>query len=295
MVLWLLVYAKYTIKWRFIMTKYKNMKMLMDKNKIALFLLSIMFVACGPTAEEIAKEKFNKADKLFKQEEFNDAKIVLDSIIEYFPKQIEFVARAEDLMRTIKIGEQERNLVFFDSALVQKETELKVLMKNFIVSNDYGKKEILIHKRQKPQNSYSRTYLRAHLDMEGDFYISSRFSGPKYISHNKIKVYHKGESVMSSEVIEDGFDNRKFEDQGTFWEVVNYKKGNDNGIIDFIAQNVDKPLKVQYIGKNHYYIVMEKFDKEAIRDGYEISFVLKEIKRIKEEKKKIKRSIERLR
>ncbi|WP_075591581.1 outer membrane protein assembly factor BamD [Labilibacter marinus] len=261
---------------------------------IWVLFLSALLLACGPTPEEIAKEKFEKANDLFNQEKYNDAKVALDSIIENFPKEIEFVTRAEDLMRTIKIGEQERNLVFFDSALVKKEEELKVLMKNFIVSNDYGKKEVLIHKRQKPQNSYSRTYLRAHLDMEGNFYISSRYSGKNYIYHNKIKVYHKDQSVTSEQIPEDGFDNRKFEDQGTYWEVVNYKNNNDNGIIDFIAQNTSKPLKVQFIGKKHYYIVMEKFDKEAISDGYEISFVLKEIARIKKEKSNIKKELSRL-
>lgn len=262
---------------------------------LAIAIVLLVLAACGPTAEQIAKEKFDRANKLFGQEQFNDAKVVLDSIIEFTPKEIEYVARANDLLRTIKIGEQERNLVFFDSALVKKEEELKVLMKNFTLSDEYGKKEILIHNRQKPQNAYNRTYLRAHLDMEGDFYISSRYAGDKYINHNKIKVYNEGQSVISEEVPEDGFDNRKFEDQGTFWEVVNYKNGADNGIIDFIAQNVDKPLKVHFMGKGNYYIVMEKFDKEAISDGYEISFVLKDIAKIKTEKNNVSKELERLR
>ncbi|SMO66073.1 hypothetical protein SAMN06265379_104147 [Saccharicrinis carchari] len=263
-------------------------------NWLTVSVLLLLLAACGPSAEQIAKEKFDRAQKLFTRELHNDAKLVLDSIIEQTPNEIEYVTRAEDLLRTIKIGEQERNLAFFDSALVKKEEELKVLMKNFTVSKDYGPKEILIHKRQRPQNSYSRTYLRAHLNMDGDFYISSRYVGNKYIYHNKIKVYNQGQSVTSSEVQEDGFDNRKFEDQGTYWEVVNYKHGADNGIIDFIAQNVDKPLKVHFMGKGNYYIVMEKFDKEAISDGYEMAFVLKDIAKIKTEIANVKQELNRL-
>ncbi|TLX74882.1 hypothetical protein E9993_10790 [Labilibacter sediminis] len=255
----------------------------------------VFLVSCGPTPEEIAKEKYTRANDMFISEQFNDAMVVLDSIVEEFSGEIEYVTRAEDLIRKIKIGEQERNLQFFDSALVGKEAELKVLMKNFTVSADYGEKEILIHKRQKPQNSYNRTYLRAHLDMEGNFYISSRYAGDKYIHHKKIKVYHKDQSVLSEEIPEDGFNNRHFEDGGSYWEVVNYKDNKDNGIIDFISQNEDKPLKVQFIGKSHYYIVMEKFDKQAISDGYEISFVLKEISKIKKEIKNVKAELNRLR
>ncbi len=261
---------------------------------IALSLILVSIIACGPTSEEIAKEKYTRAFSLYESGHYNDAMLILDSIANEFSGEIEYVTRAEDLIRKIKISEQERSLAFLDSALTQKNSELEVLMKNFSVSKEYGEKEILIHKRQKPQNSFNRTYLRAHLDMDGNFYISSRYSGDKYIYHNQIKVYHKDQAVVSEVIPYDEFNNRRFEDGGSYWEVVNYKDNADNGIIDFIAQNVDLPLKVEFIGKKRYYIVMEKFDKQAISDGYEISFVLKEIARIKKEIDIAKNQLDRL-
>ncbi len=261
---------------------------------IGLSLILVSIVACGPTSEEIAKEKYTRASSLYESGHYNDAMLILDSIANEFSGEIEYVTRAEDLIRKIKISEQERSLAFLDSALTQKNSELDVLMKNFSVSKEYGEKEILIHKRQKPQNSFNRTYLRSHLDMDGNFYISSRYSGDKYIYHNQIKVYHKDQAVISEVIPYDEFNNRRFEDGGSFWEVVNYKDNTDNGIIDFIAQNVDLPLKVEFIGKKRYYIVMEKFDKQAISDGYEISFVLKEIARIKKEIDIAKNQLDRL-
>ena len=137
-----------------------------------------------------------------------------------FSSEIEYVTRAEDLIRKIKIGEQERSLAFLDSALTQKNKELEVLMKNFTVSKEYGEKEILIHNRQKPQNSYNRSYLRAHLDMDGNFYISSRYVGDKNIFHDHIRVYHNDQSVLSEVVPYDEFNNHRFEDGGSYWEVV---------------------------------------------------------------------------
>lgn len=260
-----------------------------------IILLTTLFVtACGPNKQELAKERFNRAEQLFNQKKFNDAKLEIDSIEDLYPNQIEYVTRGNDLLRKITIEEQRQNLVFLDSMLQVKQAELKPLMKNFTESSDYGTKKILIHKRQKPENSYGRTYLRAHLDLEGDFYISSRYTGTERIYHDQIKVYFSGNSVLSEEIAEDGFNNRHFEDGENQWEVVNYKNGTDNGVIDFIANNADKSLKVQFCGKKYFYIVMEKFDKEAIRDGYEISFVLKEIKRIEEEIDKVKAELGRL-
>ncbi len=259
------------------------MNRIFQKSKLITLLSLLVFLVqtCGPSAEEIVKQKFKRASDFYDDEKFNDAMLVLDSIKEEFSGDIEYVTRAEDLIRKMKIGEQERNLVYLDSLLSLKQKDLDVLMKNFDVSKNYGNQEILIHKRQKPTNSYNRSYLRAHLNMKGDFFISSRYVGDKYIYHDQIKVYNKNQSVISEKIPYDDLDNHRFEDGGTYWEVVNYKNDSDNGIIDFIAQNVDKPLKVEFIGKSRYYIVMEKYDKQAIADGYEISFVLKEIDKLK--------------
>ncbi|NPA37859.1 MAG: hypothetical protein GXO47_13535 [Chlorobi bacterium] len=264
--------------------------------KLILPLLILAFIAtnCGPSSEEMAAKAFNKAEKLYNEKHFNDTKLLLDSIIETFPGQIEYVTRSKDLLRKIRISEQEQNLVFLDSLLKAREEELKPMMKNFIKTKEYGDKVILIHKRQRPENSYNRTFIRAHLDMDGNFYISSRYTGDHWIYHNQVKVYNKDKSALTDKIPEDGFLNRRFEDGGTKWEIVSYKDGKDNGVIDFIAANWDKPLKVQYRGKKYYYIVMEKFDKEAIRDANEISYVLKEIKRIKEEIKNVKQELSQL-
>ena len=261
---------------------------------LILIFLPAMFISCGPTPEEVAADAFVRAQKLYEAKQFNDTKLLLDSIIENLPGQIEYVTRSEDLLRTIQTSEQEQNLVFLDSLLKAKKEELKPLMKNFRKSDEYGAKEILIHKRQKPENSYGRTFIRAHLDMDGNFYISSRYTGEYRLHHNRIKVYYNKKSATTEKVEEDGFLNRSFEDNGTMWEVVSYKDGMDNGVIDFIAANWDKSLKVQFIGKKYYYIVMEKFDKEAIRDANEISFVLKDIAHIKKEIKNTKYQLSRL-
>ena len=257
-------------------------------------LIAMIVSACGPDRAELAKAKFNKATRLFADKKFNETKLVLDSIQELFPNQIEYITKSNNLLRTITIAEQKQSLAFLDTMLASKEAELKPLMKNFIVSSDYGAEKILIHKRQKTENSYDRIYLRAHLNLEGEFYISSRYTGTTRLYHNQIKVYFGKKHALSEVIDEDGRNNRHFEVGENHWEIVKYKNGKDNGVIDFIANNRNESLKVQFRGRKYHYILMEKFDKEAIHDGYEISFVLKEIKKIKEEKEKVKRELRQL-
>ncbi|MCA1744490.1 MAG: hypothetical protein LC643_02025 [Bacteroidales bacterium] len=263
-------------------------------NKLIYLLPILLFFSCGPTRQEQAQEKLTEAISLKDSGNFNMAKLKLDTLIQAFKDLPEETKSAQALLREINVSEQERNLMFLDSALIIQEALLEPLMKNFILSDEYGSAKILIHKRQRPENSYNRTFLRAHLNEEGDFYISSRYHGTKWIYHQQIKVYYQNQSVLSEIVQEDGFNNRRFEDGEFKWEIVNYKDGKDNGIVDFIANNWESPLRVQLMGKSHAYIIMEKFDREAIRDGYEISFVLKEIDRIKVERKRINQTLRRL-
>ncbi|PWD97545.1 outer membrane protein assembly factor BamD [Marinilabilia rubra] len=265
-----------------------------DTRFLFFILLTITFIGCGPSREKQASGKLSEAQALRDSGRYNLARLKLDTLMEKYGDLTEQIADAMRLMDDINLQEQRRNLEYLDSMILVKEKELEPLMKNFIKSDEYGEPAILIHKRQKPENSYNRTFIRAHLDVEGDFYISSRYYGTSWIKHNQIKVYNSGESVTSEVVPEDGYNNRRFEDGGSKWEIISYRDGADNGIVNFIASNVDKPLKVQFRGEGYYYIVMEKYDKEAVRDGYETSFVLKELAGLRKERKQVERMVMKL-
>jgi hypothetical protein len=258
-----------------------------------IVIFNILFISCGPDANNIASVRYKKAQELFNNKEYNNAKLILDSIIEEQKEVAEYSTKATELLKTIKIQEQKNNIQYLDSMLRAKQTAMEPLMKNFIIEDDYQKK-VLTHKRQKTTNSYNRTYLRSHLDLNGNFYISSYFCGASNINHSQIKVSIGDRSINSEVVPFDDFNNRHFDDGGNKWEVVNYKDGKDNGIIDFIAQNMKSSIKVQFIGKGTQSIIMEQFDKEAIADGYEISFILQEIAKLKTDISNAKKELGRI-
>ena len=266
----------------------------MNHTRFISILSVFLLVSCGPSPEEKAGEKIEEAVQLRDSGELNVARMKLDTVIDQYGDLTEQVAEAKRLLNEINLTEQKRSQEYLDSMINVKEAELDPLLDNFIASDEYGSETIYIHRRQRPEVSYHRTFIRAHLDASGDFYISSRYHGTDWLRHNQIRVYNAGESVKSEKISEDSFNNRRFEDGEDKFEIVRYKDGADNGIVDFIASNVEKPLKVEYIGEKHYYIVMEQFDKEAIRDAYETSFVLQELEGLKEEKKRVKEQVRKL-
>jgi hypothetical protein len=59
------------------------------------------------------------------------------------------------------------------------------------------------------------------------------------------------------------------------WERVLYKNGASDSVIQFIATHVDASLKCVFLGTRQYYIVLEEFDKQAIKNAYELSNAIK--------------------
>ncbi|MCD6346067.1 MAG: hypothetical protein J7L96_01470, partial [Bacteroidales bacterium] len=87
-------------------------------------------------------------------------------------------------------------------------------------------------------------------------------------------------------------DNRKLQDAGDKWETIDFKGGTGDRIIALIVQNSERRLKVRFSGKKHHYIIMEEFDKEAVKKGYELAQVLKEVyelnQKIEQHKKQLR-------
>lgn len=243
--------------------------------------IALMLWQCGPSDRELATKLLQSAEALQRNSKYNDAKILLDSLVRAYPEENEVITKAKLVRKDGAIKEQERNMHFLDSLLQLKSKELKPLMVNFkLVVNEEGD-SLLIHRYQNYENSFNRSYIKANLNIKGDFYLSSQYVGESPIFHTLLKAV-AGESVaQTADIPEDGLQNRRFEDEDTFWEIITLRDGMDNGIADLIAKNRNSAVRVELRGKSVYTIYLESYDKEAISDGYEISFVLKEINRLK--------------
>lgn len=274
----------------------KTKEMKSTKYRVLLAFVAVIITACGPSKQELANALLDEAQAAMESTNFNEAKLKVDSVNLLYPNQIEAVAAGLGMMQRIELYEQKQSLVYYDTLLVTRQADFNRLVKSFVFQE--GKFEgyagTYIHKRQQVKNSHDRTYVRAYLDDKGDFYISSRYHGKGHIHHHSIKVYDGGVFAETEKIAEATFDNRSFDDGEDYWETVNYRNGADNGVVGFIVNNYDKTLKVEFKGKKHYYIVMESFDKEAIRDAYNLSLVIKEMADLKANKLEAEKRVTQL-
>lgn len=258
-----------------------------------LFLLVIFLSSCGPSDVELAQNKLDYALTLLDSNEYNKAKLVIDTLSEEFPEQTELINQGKKLLNRVELKEQLSSIAYFDSLLVLRQRDIDELKKHFVFKPGPGKGYVgtYVHKRQQVSNSYDRTYIKAVVDENGEFFITSKYHGKNYINHNAIRVYDQGIYAETKEVPE-GVDNRKFDDGEEKWETINYKDEYDNGAAMFIVNNSDKRLKVMFKGKNPYYIVLESFDKDAVKHAYGLSQIIKEkleiVKNIRASEERIK-------
>ena len=245
------------------------------------FLLSgvlLISISCTSEARKQAELRLEQAQTLYDGKQYEKSLELLVSIESKFPEEYGVLAKALKLQKTVAA---EYHGAFIEQAsqlLADAEPRIETLAKKFYftegAANRPGKYE---HKRQTVRNSWSRSFLKVNITEDGDFWISSKYYGEEWMDHFCVKVYDRGLQVFSDTIPLNHPDNKKLQDGDDKWETIDYRNGTDGGVVGFIIENIDRNLKVRFTGKKHYYIVMEKFDKEAVRDGFELAQVLQEV------------------
>jgi hypothetical protein len=251
-----------------------------NTNKIWVLFLILSVVACGPSDEEKARAKVDIAKQLLQKNDTLKAIAHLDSIPKLYPEAMYSANAAKNLANEIRFA-----------LLQRKEAELDSLSKTIAeLEKSFEKKKTefdrytqYIHKRQTFKRAWDRSYIQVHLDERGELYLSSNYHGENWLNHTGLRVYDSGEDAKTEEIPIGSTDNHRSDFMEAKWEKVSYRNGKDNGVIEFIANNVDRRLKAVFLGKEYYYIILETYDKEAVRDALALSKAIKKRKALQAE------------
>lgn len=158
----------------------------------------------------------------------------------------------------------------------QAKARMELLKKNFKYKYDEFKKiGFYSHKNQYT----NRKCLITTINSEGYIYLTSLYHADNWIFHTRIEVKIGDQIYKSGEVPTYNEDNITQNDGGYVWEQVRYMNEIDNGIIKAISESGKNEIKVRFIGgKFHNDITLNKKDKQAIIDSYELSQLIKKLK-----------------
>ncbi len=261
----------------------------MNRLPLLSILLSVFILfSCGPSQEDLARVKLANAKTLLQNSDTSGALVLIDSISILFPKAIYSANAAKNLKGEIQWDLLQKKENELDSV----KATILYLEKNFVTEKtEFDRYSQYIHKRQQSDRRWDKSYLQIHLDERGEIYLSSNYFGEQWLDHTGIRVYDGPDQAKTEKVDLGNVNNHRSDFMEAKWEKVSYRKGADNGVIEFIANNTNRRLKAAFLGKRLYYIILEDYDKKAVKQALGLSKAIRRKVVLENEIKQLQNSL----
>ena len=230
--------------------------------------------------EKKAGEKLQAAREAFELGNYNEAKILIDSIKMLYPKAFETRRAGIGLMQEVELKEQEKSLVYLDSMLQAKQKDFDAIKGKYTFEKDAEYQNIgnYLHPSQVIEKNLHRSFLRFQVDENGVMSMTSIYCGAHNIHHVAVKVTAPDGSFAETPAAKDSYETT---DLGEKIEKADFKLGEDGNVMGFLYLNKDKNIKVNYQGERPYSITMTTADRQALASVYELAQLLSSMTEIK--------------
>ena len=244
---------------------------------VALFAL--LLAGCDDGGEKKAQENLRKAEAALEKENFNEAKLQIDSIRILYPKAFEARKQGVKLMQQVDLKEQRKSLIYLDS-----------VKGNFVLEKDTAYQEVgnYFYPTQTVEKNIGRSFLRGQVNEQGEMSLTSIYCAGGTLHHTAVKV-SVGDTFAETPASKDSYETT---DLGRAIEKADYKMGEDGGVIAFIVANKDKNIQLQFIGDRTYKTAMQPNDRKAIAELTELARILSGMEQIRKDKKEANLKIE---
>lgn len=249
------------------------------KKVILLACLCCTLFSCEDV-EKKAGEKLQAAREAFELGNYNEAKILIDSIKMLYPKAFGTRRAGIGLMQEVELKEQEKSLVYLDSMLQAKQKDFDAIKGKYTFEKDAEYQNIgnYLHPSQVIEKNLHRSFLRFQVDENGVMSMTSIYCGAHNIHHVAVKVTAPDGSFAETPAAKDSYETT---DLGEKIEKADFKLGEDGNVMGFLYLNKDKNIKVNYQGERPYSITMTAADRQALASIYELAQLLSSMTEIK--------------
>lgn len=255
-----------------------------------LALFALLLAGCDDGGEKKAQENLRKAEVALAAENFNEAKLQIDSIRILYPKAFEARRQGIKLMQQVDLKEQRKSLVYLDSMMLVKQAQLDSIKGNFVLEKDTAYQEVgnYFYPTQTVEKNIGRSFLRGQVNEQGEMSVTSIYCGGGALHHSSVKV-SAGDTFAETPASKDSYETK---DLGRVIEKADYKMGEDGGVIGFIVANKDKNIRLEFIGDKTYKTAMQPNDRKAIAELMDLARILSGMEQIRKEQKEANLKIE---
>ena len=255
----------------------------MKKIGLSALLALAVLAGCGDGGEKEAQMRLRKAEAALQQENFSEAKLQIDSIKVLYPKAFEARKQGIKLMQQVDLKEQRKTLVYLDSMMQVKQLQLDSIKGNFVLEKDTAYQEIgnWFYPTQVVEKNTGRTFLRGQVSELGEMSLTSIYCAGGALNHTSVKV-SVGDTFAETPAAKDSYTTT---DLGRTIEKADYKLGEDGGVAGFIVANADKNIQLTFIGDKTYKTAMQKTDRQAFVELFELARILSGMEEIRKQQK----------
>ncbi len=249
----------------------------------SLCFASLLLASCDNSQDKLAEERFEKAIKSFAINDYNEAKLQLDSIKILYPKAFDVRRKAIAFLQEVELKEQTESLVYLDSMMQNKQEQLETIKNRYVFekNEEYQRIGNYFWPTQTVEKNLHRSFLRFQVNELGVMTMTSIYCGSGFIHHLAVKVIAPDGTFAETPVSADSYETT---DMSEKIEKSDFKMGEDGNVMGFLYLNRDKNIKVEYLGGKLYTFQMSKGDMEALTNIYELAQILSAIQQIKKDK-----------
>ncbi len=259
------------------------------KKKITIFALAALLCAsCGEDVERKAQALLSEARIANEAQEYDKARLLLDSIKSTYPKAFKTRREALKLSREVEYGQQSRSVRFYDEQLDTLTAQRDKMLTEFVLEKDtrYQDEGYYMLPGQTLKSNYGLTYLRAQVSEKGVAYITSVYRG-KAIEHTGVRLSAGDTFVECTEPLS----RQSSKHLGVTSERLNFRYGADGGIMDFIV-SAQGNINVKLTGKHPVSYTLRREDAEAVVKTLELAKLLRSIESVQAMRAEAARHIE---
>lgn len=260
------------------------------KKIVYVALGALMLTGCDDGGEKKAQENLRKAEAALAVEDFNEAKLQIDSIRLLYPKAFDARRMGVKLMQRIDLQEQQKSLVYLDSVLAERQARLDSIRDRFVLEKDTAYQDTgnYFYPTQTVEKNVGRSFLRGQVNERGEMSLTSIYCAGGAIHHTAVRV-NVGDEFAETPLAKDSYETT---DLGRVIEKADYKQGEDGGVIDFVTQNKDRNIQLQFLGDRVYKVAMPVADRKAIAELTDLAHVLSAMEQIRKEQQEATLKIE---
>ncbi|MDD2961288.1 MAG: hypothetical protein PHR45_04310 [Muribaculaceae bacterium] len=217
-----------------------------------------------------AQEAFDNAD-------YNKSIILLDSLTKSFPTEIDTQRKGMHLKTVVDEKKSIKDSISNDSIINIYSSVKNDLSSKFI----YIKTKDMVEGYSVHKNSpqlINRTGVEARIDDSGAIYLVSLLNGHS-INHTKISFSNGASESFSDNVPFNGSTNYRFKDSGVTNEMVTFRGAKCDTLCQFVSDNANANLKLNFIGKSRFSIPLSKNERNILAETQKYSVATIKLKK----------------